>query len=51
MGQTRGEEVKESDRVRKGCQRIERERSELVYSWESKGVGKMELVGIGDNAE
>ena len=46
-----GEEVKDSDMVRKGFWRIARESSESAYSWESEGVGKMEYADIGDNVE
>ena len=50
-GWTQGDEVKDSDRVRKGCRRIERETSESAYSWDSEGDGKMELAGIGYNVD
>ena len=47
-GRTRGDEVKDLDRVWKVFRRIARERTETTYSWDSEGGGKMELAGIGD---
>ena len=39
-GQTGREEVRDLERVKDSCRRIERERLELTYSWDSKGVAK-----------
>ena len=45
------EEVKDLDMVQEISQCIERERSESSYIWYSEGVGKMEIVGIGNIVE
>ena len=46
-----GEEVKDSDMVRKSSQCIARESSESAYIWDSKRVGKTEVFGIGNSVE
>ena len=48
----RGDEVKDPDRVCKGCQSIARERSESAQSWGTDGKRKkIEEVGIRDKEE
>ena len=51
MGRTSWYNVRDAEQVMCGCRRIAREISELVYSWGTKGKGKMEEVGIGDKKE
>ena len=46
-----GEEVKDSDRVWEISWCTARESSESVYIWDSEGVGKTEIVGIGNSVE
>ena len=47
----RRDKVKDAEQGMGGCQCIARERSELAYSWDTDGEGKMEEVGIGDKLE
>ena len=51
MGRIRGEEVKDSDRLRKVCRRIARDTSASEYSWDNKGDRKTEFSGIGNNVQ
>ena len=51
MVRTRGEEVKDLDRVRKRCRIITRETSELAYIWDSERGGKTEFSGIVNNVK
>ena len=48
---TGGGEVKDSDKVRERSRSIARETSESAYSWDSKGDGKTEVVGIINSVE
>ena len=48
MGQTRGEEVRDADRVRTGCRRIAREIWVLAYSQNTEGDRQTDIVSIRD---
>ena len=45
------EEVKDMDIVHKSSQHIARDTFESAYSWDIKGVGKTEIVGVGNSGE
>ena len=46
-----GDEVKDSDMVTDNCRRIAKETSKSLYRWDSKGVGKTEIVVDGNSVD
>ena len=50
-GTTGWGEVKDNDLVMDICWHMERESSELAYSWDSKSVGKTEIVDDRNSVE